>query len=195
MSKSHNGQLRSLIGTLGNFSVRWYLNTEKETAALPYRELIVQGDCTHRVFKLLWTCQYSKGRLFHVRKINYCTNTVALVSQPVFSQLSLYSPSGTIQDFFHTSAILFFHFTTHKVYAVWYCVLHAGLHCCNVANTVWFSLETLSLTLVSSCLSEIIRDYICCSQLAHEEAMQCYSEFDAIPFVSVLTSSQRKCRP
>lgn len=114
VSKSFNRQLRSLIGMLRNFTVRWYLNTENEASALPYGEVMAEGDCTLRVFKLLWSSQSFKGKLFHMRKINCCTSTVALVSEPALSQLSLYSPSGMITDFFRTSAIPFFHFTTHK---------------------------------------------------------------------------------
>lgn len=51
---------------------------------------------------------------------DYCSSMGALVLQPMFAQLLLYSPSEMIQDLFHISAILFFHFLTHKAYAVVY---------------------------------------------------------------------------
>lgn len=32
-------------GYVGKYSVRWYVSTEKETAALPYTEVIVEEEC------------------------------------------------------------------------------------------------------------------------------------------------------
>lgn len=170
---------------LGDFSVRWYLNTEKEILVLPDGEVIVPRDCACRVFKLFWASQSFKGRLFHMRKIT-CTSTLALVSQPAFFQLSLVQSrtSSTYQQFS-------FPFHHLQVCTVLYYVPNAALQYLNVANRVWvwfcfvWKLQALHWSVPASQLRKnwpwlIRRDTVL---------------FRVWYFVSILTSLLGNCRP